>query len=58
MTRERSRMQHARGDKLVYCHEALHLRAKLQGAAYEQKAVKWDSDTDSDESDDEEDLKV
>ena len=30
MTRERSRMQHARGDKLVYCHEALHMRAKLQ----------------------------
>ena len=33
MTRERSRMHHARGDKLVYCHEALHLCAKLQGAA-------------------------
>jgi hypothetical protein len=51
-------MQHARGDKLVYCHEALHLRAKLQGAAYQQESVKWDSDSDSDATDDEEDLKV
>ena len=44
-------------DKLVYCHEALHLRGKLQTAAYKQAAEKWDSDSDSDESD-EEDLKV
>ena len=27
------------------------MRAKLQGAGYEQKVVKWDSDSDSDESD-------
>lgn len=27
--------------------------AELQGAAYVQEAVKWDSDSDSDESDDE-----
>ena len=50
-------MHHARGDKLVYCHEALHLSAKLQGAGYVQEAVRWVSDSDSDESD-EEDLKV
>ena len=55
MTAARSRTHHARGDKLVYCHEALHLRAKLQKAGYAQKAVKWDSDSDSD-STDEEDL--
>lgn len=58
MTPARSRMQHARGDKLVYCHEALHMRAKLQGAGCVQKAVQWDSDSDSDASDDEDDLKV
>ena len=57
MTPTRNRMNHARGDKLVYCHEALHLRGKLTCAGYEQKPVKWDSDSDSDESD-EEDLKV
>ena len=43
-------------DKLVYCHEALHLKAKLQKASYHQVAEKWLSDSDSDESD-EEDLK-
>ena len=45
MTPARSCMQHQRGDKLVYCHEALHLRAKLQRAAYVQKAVKWECGT-------------
>ena len=56
-TRERGRMGHAVGDKLVYCHEALHLKDKLQKANYEQNLVKWDSDSDSDASE-EEDLKV
>lgn len=53
MTPARSRTQHARADKLVYCHETLHLRAKLQRAGYVQKHVKWDSDSDSDETDEE-----
>ena len=56
VTPARSCMQHKRADKLVYCHEALHMRSKLQGAGYEQEVVKWDSDSDSDESDDEQDL--
>ena len=34
------------------------MKEKLQSAAYEQEAVKWDTDSDSDMSDDEEDLKV
>ena len=54
----RNRMGHAVGDKLVYAHEALHLKQKLQKASYTQHVEKWDSDSDSDESDDEEDLKV
>ena len=44
-------------DKLVYAHEALHLREKLQSASYVQTVEKWDTDSDSNESDDEEDLK-
>ena len=56
-TTARSRMGHATGDKLVYCHEALHLTGKLQNAGYAQKTEKWDSDSDSDQSD-EEDLKM
>ena len=46
-------MGHATADKLVYCHEALHLQNKLQKAGYKQAAEKWESDSDSDESDDE-----
>ena len=37
----------------MYCHEALHMQAKLQKAAYTQKAVKWDSDSDDDATDEE-----
>ena len=33
-TASRSRMGHAVGDKLVYVHEALHLKVKLQHASY------------------------
>ena len=55
-TASRSRMSHAVGDKLVYCHETLHLQNKVQKASYKQKVEKWDSDSDSDESDDEKDL--
>ena len=43
-------------DKLVYCHEALHLQNKLQKAGYEAKVERWDTDSDSNASD-EEDLK-
>ena len=53
VTPTRSRTRHARADKLVYCHEALHLRAKLLRAGYVQQHVKWDSDSDSDETDEE-----
>ena len=51
-------MGHAVGDKLVYCHEALHMRAKLQHAGYVQQHIKWDlTQTDSDETNEvEEDL--
>lgn len=57
-TKVRSRMGHAVSDKLVYCHEAIHLKKKLQDAGYRAEVARWDSDSDSDESEDEEDLKV
>ena len=41
----------------LYCHEALHLKGKLQTASYTQAVEKWDTDSDSDSSD-EEDLKM
>lgn len=48
-TRERSRMKHAIADKLVYCHEALHLRHKRQCAEYEPDVEPWESDTDDED---------
>jgi hypothetical protein len=44
----RSRLQHERADKRVYCHEALHYQKKLQSATYRQEIVAWDSDSDDD----------
>jgi len=47
----RTRMGHVVADKLVYCHEAIHLAAKLQDAGYENKPADWDdSDSDSNAS--------
>ena len=41
----------------MFCHEALHLKEKLQrSASYMQKVEKWDTDSDSAYSDDEKDL--
>ena len=58
INRSRIRMGHQVGDKLVYCHEALHLREKLQTTKYKPSVekCKWESDSDSGESTDEEDL--
>ena len=57
-SKERSRMSHGVGDKLVYCHEALHLQHNFQTTSYTAKVEQWDSDSDSAESEDEEDLAV
>ena len=57
-TTARGTMGHAVADKRVYCHEALHLKGKLQTASYKQAVEKWDSDSDSDVSSDEDDLKM
>ena len=38
-------------------HHTLHLQDKMQSAGYKAKVEKWDTDSDSDETDDE-DLKV
>lgn len=33
----------------MYCHEALHLKQKLQRAGYKQQSLVWDSDSDDGE---------
>lgn len=52
----RTRLGHPVADKLVFCHEALHMREKLQKAGSKHDVVKWESDSDSDESGAEEDF--
>ena len=50
-------MQHRVADKLVYCHETIHLQNKLQDAGWEAEVVAHESDSDSsDDSDHEKDL--
>ena len=44
----RTRLRPVVADKLVYCHEALALHAKLQDAAYRPDPEPWDEDSDSD----------
>ena len=53
--RSRAPVSLGRGDnqfchKRVYCHEALHLKEKLQSAGSKQKTVGWDTDEASDAS--------
>ena len=40
-------MKHETADKLVYCHEALHLEQKNLDASWEADIERWDSDNDS-----------
>jgi hypothetical protein len=49
------RLKHSTADKLVYCHEALALRTKLEKTGYSSAVVPWDyeSDSDTDASEDE-----
>ena len=47
-------MKHSTSDKLVFCHEALHLRRKRQSAGWEPEIEKWDTNTESEGSADEE----
>lgn len=40
----RTRLGHPVADKLVFCHEAIHLRSKLQRASSMQESVPWEVD--------------
>ena len=46
-TANKSRMQHATADKLVYCHETMHLQDSLQSASWVADLPRWESDSDS-----------
>ena len=48
-------MKHQTADKLVYCHEAMHLQQRMQDAGWTADVERWESDSDSDDSGDEAD---
>jgi len=47
-------MQHRTADKLVYCHETIHLHNKLQDAGWAPDVVAHESDSESDSGSDNE----
>lgn len=49
----KSRMSHGTADKLVYCHEAMHVQLRMQDAGWSADVERWASDEDSDRSEDE-----
>ena len=38
-------------DKLVFCHEAMHVQLRMQDVGWSADVERWVSDEDSDESD-------
>ena len=51
----KSRMSHGTADKLVFCHEAMHVQLRMQDAGWSADVERWESDEDtpSDESEEE-----
>ena len=46
-TANKSRMHHGTADKLVYCHETMHLQESVQSASWVADVARWESDSDS-----------
>ena len=43
-------MAHKTADKLVFCHEAMHVQLRMQSAGWSPDVERWESDEDSDDS--------
>ena len=43
-------MSHGTADKLVFCHESMHVQLRMQSAGWSADVERWESDEDSDES--------
>ena len=50
-TANKARLKHATADKLVFCHEMMHVQLRVQCAGWSADVERWVSDTDSDDSD-------
>ena len=46
----KTRMAHGTADKLVYCHEAMHVQGRMQDGGWEPDVERWVSDEDSEDS--------
>ena len=46
----KSRMSHGTADKLVFCHEAMHVQLRMQDAGWSADVERWESDEDTDGS--------
>ena len=55
---QKSRMAHGTADKLVFCHEVMHVQLRMQDAGWSAEVERWESDEDSDGSADELDRDV
>ena len=40
----KSRMSHGTADKLVFCHEAMHVQLRMQDAGWSADVERWESD--------------
>ena len=49
-TASKSRMAHKTADKLVFCHESMHVQLRLQNAGWSADVQRWESDEDSEDS--------
>ena len=43
-------MAHKLADKLVFCHESMHVQLHLQNAGWSADVQRWESDEDSQDS--------
>jgi hypothetical protein len=50
---QKSRMQHRTADKLVFCHEAMHVQMRMQNAGWSADVERWETDEESDGSEEE-----
>ena len=46
-------MQHRTADKLVFCHEAMHVQMRMQIAGWSADVERWETDEESDGSEEE-----
>ena len=47
-------MAHGTADKLVFCHEAMHVQLRMQDAGWSPDVERWESDVDREDGSDEE----